>query len=140
MYLSTNVMLSAISATRFAILPAMMAYAELPPPCAGLSPATDAALAFAGVALCCAGLTAPLTDFAGAFFAGARGVAGFLGVAPFIAGRCTCVAIFVVLFRFLVDHVRAGKQGSRGLSAGRLEVAVSFFASSRFHDFKVRTD
>lgn len=97
-YLSTNVMLSAISATLFAILPAMIAYADCEP-CVGLSPATEAALVFAGVALGWTGLVAPLTaDLGAGFLTGARGAVGFLGVAPLIVdGRCTCVAIVAVL-------------------------------------------
>jgi len=46
-YLSTNVILSAISATRLAIRLAMIAYAEVTP-LEGLSPATDAALGARG--------------------------------------------------------------------------------------------
>lgn len=90
-HLSTNVMLSAISATRFAILDAMMAYADVTPPPDALSPAMDAALFRTGVAAFCAyddGLATPF----GAFFAGtygflmgARGAEGFLAV-PFICG------------------------------------------------------
>jgi hypothetical protein len=49
--LSTKVILSAISATRFAILLAMIAYADVtPPPAEGLSPATEAALLGTGLA------------------------------------------------------------------------------------------
>lgn len=66
-HLSTNVMLSAISATRFAILDAMMAYADVTPPPDALSPAMDAALFWTGTAAFCAyeGLATPL----GVFFA-----------------------------------------------------------------------
>lgn len=83
-------MLSAISATRFAILDAMMAYAPVTPPPVAFSPAMDAALFWTGVAAFCAyeaGLT-PLGAFlAGTygFFTGARGTEGFLAV-PFICG------------------------------------------------------
>lgn len=80
-HLSTNVMLSAISATRFAILLAMMAYADVtpPPPVAGLSPATDAAL---GATPFGARLAAVPVD---GFLTGARGAAG-LRDTPFMCG------------------------------------------------------
>jgi len=72
-------MLSAISATLFAILFAMMAYADVPP--WPSPPATDAALFCTGAAFCCADRAAGALAAAG-FRTGARGVAGFFGT-PF---------------------------------------------------------
>lgn len=76
-------MLSAISATRFAILLAMMAYADVtpPPPVAGLSPATDAALGATpfGARLAAVPVDGFLTG------AGARGAVG-LRDTPFMCG------------------------------------------------------
>jgi len=91
-YLSTNVMLSAISATLFAILFAMMAYADVTPP-EGLSPATEYALFWTGFALFCA-------VFAGvppALRTGARGAAGFLLATPFTLGAPFICAVLVAI-------------------------------------------
>lgn len=128
-YLSTNVMLSAISATLFAILPAMMAYADCPPCPAFSPPATDAALFAAGLALCCAGRVAPLTvDFAAAgFLTGARGAAGFLGVAPLTDGRCTCVAILTA-FLWFVSTTCALSNKVQGI-CGTVEVGVALLSN-----------
>lgn len=132
-YLSTNVILSAISATRFAILPAMMAYADVAP-CVGFSPATEAALFAAGAALCCAGRATPLTACLGAaFFMGARGAAGFFGVAPLTAGRCTCVAILSVLLPRKGFRPRAGRRTRFDRCARRMRRCwTSFLRPQRF--------
>lgn len=71
-------MLSAISATRFAILLAMIEYAEVPP-LAGLSPATEYALLATGDAFWCAPALFAGGGLDADFFIGARGAAGFLG-------------------------------------------------------------
>ena len=96
-YFSTNVILSAISATLFAILEAMIAYAD-PTPLVGISPATDAALFITGAAFCwgCGRETGPLgTCRFGALgrLAGwARGAFDGLprGMAPLTVDRCCC--------------------------------------------------
>jgi len=77
-YLSTKVMLSAISATRLAILVAMIEYAD-PLPSAPF-PATEAALFCTGAARLAGALAA-------GFFAAAALAAGFFG-RPFV-----CVAV-----------------------------------------------
>ena len=101
-YFSTNVILSAISATLFAIREAMIAYAD-PTPFAGISPATDAALFITGEAFCCTGREiGPLGAFLAAFGLGrltgtARpvvGAEGLRGITPLTCGRCPCADIF----------------------------------------------
>ena len=83
-------MLSAISATLFAILEAIIAYAD-DTPVTGLSPATDCALFFTGAALCGAGRATPLgtcfAPVAGFLTGAARGAEALLGIAPLIDGR-----------------------------------------------------
>lgn len=86
-------MLSAISATLFAIRDAMMEYADpTPPPPLGDSPATDCAFLETGAALCGTARGAPLTacrapaTLAGRLTGGALGVAGFLGITPLTDG------------------------------------------------------
>lgn len=93
-------MLSAISATLFAMRVAMIAYAD-ETPVAGASPATEYAFWATGVAFCCTGFAAFLTGcLAGpplGFLACIRGAEGFLGKVPFVDGRCACVAAMSVI-------------------------------------------
>lgn len=86
-------MLSAISATRFAILDAMMAYADVTP-LTGLSPATDAAFFWTGCAPLCGARDTPFGI--GFLVCVAAGVYGFLigalGADCFLATPLTCGA------------------------------------------------
>lgn len=90
-YLSTNVILSAISATLLAILLAMIAYADVTP-FAGISPATECALLATGAAFCEACFATPLGSCRealgfGRFVGTGRGADGLRGITPLTEGR-----------------------------------------------------
>lgn len=126
-YLSTNVMPSAISATRFAILVAMIEYAEPPP--SALPPATEAALLVTGAARLLLLLLLLLPPRGGARAAGLR--AGALA-AGFLAVPLVCGAIVVWRFweRRVCDEV-LGKdlelRRPRGYVRGALGWAVGAY-------------
>ena len=84
-------MLSAISATRFAIRFAMMEYADVTPPCCS-PPATEAAL---GAGALRAALGGGREAAPGGFLAGARAAAAFLGT-PFNCGAPALLAMAVL--------------------------------------------
>jgi hypothetical protein len=106
-YRSTNVMLSAISATLFAMRFAMMAYALVTPFAGCVSPpATDAALFVTGCAFWAAAFAGALAIWCGAgrlMFA-ARGAAGFFGT-PLTCAFWTLVAIlFAAIKRYPIPR------------------------------------
>lgn len=108
-------MLSAISATRFAMRLAMMAYAEVTP--FAWSPATEAALFAAGTALC-AGLAN--ADF---LRAGLPAIPGFLAAKP--------LALFVGT-PFTLDAIAAGRGFVTDEDQGRVCGMRVYVADSEF--------